>query len=140
MRSPLNWAAIALTILVIALLAALIDGRPAAGQAENHAGLVVRHGDGRITYAYVAFPEETISGIELLERSGISVVTVSFGGLGEGVCSVEEEGCRASECRQRVCQGPGDESPYWRYFRQAAPGDWQALVLGGSSTKVHDGD
>jgi hypothetical protein len=139
MRTPLNRAP-ALIILAISLLAALTWGRPAAGQDLNHAGLVVRHGDGRITYAYVAFPEESINGIELLERSGISVVTVSFGGLGEGVCSVEEEGCPASDCRQRVCQGPGDESPYWRYFRQAAPGDWQALALGGSSTRVRNGD
>jgi hypothetical protein len=140
MRSPLTRAAVALTLLAIALLAAPLTGRLAAGQAVNHAGLVVRHGDGRITYAYIAFQEETISGIELLERSGISVVTVSFGGLGEGVCSLDEEGCPASDCRQRVCQGPGDESPYWRYFRQAAPGDWQALALGASSTTVRDGD
>jgi hypothetical protein len=140
MQTPVKRAAFALTFLAIVMLAALTSGRPAAGQELNHAGLVVRHGDGRLTYAYVAFPEESINGIELLERSGISVVTVSFGGLGEGVCSLEEEGCPASDCRQRVCQGPGDDSPYWRYFRQAEPGDWQALALGVSSTKVRDGD
>jgi hypothetical protein len=140
MRLPVRRAAVALTITAVALLAALLQGRPAAGQDLNHAGLVVRHGDGRITYAVVAFPEESIDGIELLERSEIPVVTVSFGGLGEGVCSVEEEGCPSSDCRQRVCQGPGDESPYWRYFRQAAPGDWRALALGASSTKVRNGD
>lgn len=126
--------------LAIALLAALLMGRPVAGQELHHAGIIVRHGDGRLTYAYVAFPEDSISGLELLKRSGIPLVTVSFGGLGEGVCSLESEGCPASECRQRVCQGPGDESPYWRYFRQKAPGDWVALALGVSSTKVHDGD
>jgi hypothetical protein len=140
MRSPLKRAAIALTLLTIVLLVASVTGRPVAGQELNHAGLVVRHGDGRITYAVVAFSEESISGIELIKRSGISVVTVSFGGLGEGVCSLESEGCPASECRQRVCQGPGGESPYWRYFRQAAPGNWQALALGASATKVRDGD
>ena len=140
MRTPVKRIAIALAFFVIALLAALTVGRPAAGQELNHAGIVVRHGDGPITYAYVAFPEESINGIELLKRSGISVVTVSFGGLGEGVCSLDEEGCPASDCRQRVCQGPGDESPYWRYFRQATPGDWRALALGASSTKVRDGD
>jgi hypothetical protein len=140
MRSPLKRAAVALTLLTIVLLAASVTARPAAGQELNHAGLVVRHGDGRITYAVVAFPEVSISGIELLERSGIPVVTVSFGGLGDGVCSLESEGCPASECRQRVCQGPGDDSPYWRYFRQAIPGDWQVLALGASATKIRDGD
>jgi hypothetical protein len=140
MRSPMKRAFTSRIWLALALLAALFLGRSAAGQELHHAGLIVRHGDGRITYAYVAFPEESISGIELLKRSGIPLVTVSFGGLGEGVCSLENEGCPASDCRQRVCQGPGDDSPYWRYFRQSAPGDWQALALGVSSTKVRDGD
>jgi hypothetical protein len=112
------------------------------GQAEelHHAGLVVRHGDGRLTYAYVAFTEDEISGTELLKRTGIPVVTVSFGGLGEGICEIEREGCPASDCRKRVCQGRGDESPFWQYFRQTSPGNWQPLVLGASSTKVRDGD
>ncbi|MFL5760104.1 MAG: hypothetical protein ACJ789_10215 [Thermomicrobiales bacterium] len=138
MRSPAYLAA--RICLAIALLVALFVGRPAAGQELHHAGLIVRHGDGRITYAYIAFPEETINGIELLKRSGIPLVTVSFGGLGEGVCSLDSEGCPASDCRQRVCQGPSDASPYWRYFRQSTAGDWQALALGASSTNVHDGD
>ncbi len=113
---------VAQIFLSVALLAALFVGRPVAAEETHHAGLIVRHGDGRLTYAYIAFPEETISGLELLKRSGIPMVTVSFGGLGEGVCSLESEGCPASDCRQRVCQGPGDESPYWRYFREESPG------------------
>src|SRR5262245_6368914 len=125
MRTPVNRVVPALIAISAVLLVALSQGRPAAGEDLNHAGLLVRHSDGRITYAVVSFPEESINGIELLERSGLAVVTVSFGGLGDGVCSIEEEGCPAAECRQRVCQGPGDESPYWRYFRQSEPGDWK---------------
>ncbi len=106
----------------------------------HHAGLVVRHGDGRVTYAYVPFEEDAISGIDLLKRSGISHVTISFGGLGEGVCSLEGEGCPAAECRRSVCQGPGANAPFWQYFRQSAPGEWRPLTLGASSTKVRDGD
>ncbi len=106
----------------------------------HHAGLVVRHGDGRLTYAYVPFEEETMSGIDLLKRSGIPQVTISFGGLGEGVCSLEGEGCPAAECRRTVCQGPGANAPFWQYFRQNAPGDWRPLTLGASSAKVRDGD
>ena len=123
------------------LLAGSFGATPVAGdEGLHHAGVVVRHGDGRLTYAYVAFPEETINGIELLRRSGIPLVTVSFGGLGEGVCSLEGEGCGAGECRRRVCQGPRPDDPYWRYFRQEAPGQWRALVLGASATEVRDGD
>ncbi len=115
---------------------------PSAGHAEelHHAGLVVRHGDGRLTYAYISFTEDEISGTELLKRTGIPVVTVSFGGLGEGVCEIEREGCPAADCRKRVCQGSGNDAPFWQYFRQSTPGNWQPLVLGASSTKVRDGD
>jgi hypothetical protein len=67
-------------------------------------------------------------------------VTIPFGGLGEGVCSLEGEGCPASECRRRVCQGSGRDDPYWRYFRQQTPGDWRPLLLGASATAVRDGD
>jgi hypothetical protein len=126
--------------LVAAVFLALLIGPPAAGQELHHAGLVVRHGDGRTLYAYIAFPEAAISGVELLRRSGISLVTVGFGGLGEGVCTIDGEGCPASDCRKRVCQGSGEDAPYWQYFRQRSPGEWVALSLGASATKVRDGD
>ena len=100
----------------------------------------MRHGDGGITYALVAFPEDEISGMELLRRSGISLITVNFGGLGEAVCTLEGEGCGVGECRKRVCQTGDPNSPFWQYFRQSSPGEWYALPLGVSSSKVHDGD
>ena len=131
---------LAVVAWLIALVAALGGTSASAHDGLHHAGVVVRHGDGRLTYAYVAFPEESISGIELLRRTGIPLVTTSFGGLGEGVCSLEGEGCSAGECRRRVCQGPRPDDPYWQYFRQEAPGQWRWLVLGASATKVHDGD
>lgn len=112
----------------------------AQGASLSFAGLVVRHAEGELAYAYVGFVEDEINGVELLKRSGLDIVTVTFGGLGEGVCSIDEHGCPATECRQRVCQGPTDESPFWQYFRQATPGDWRPLALGGSQTKVRDGD
>lgn len=93
-----------------------------------------------MTYAYVPFREETISGMDLLKRSGIPQTTISFGGLGEGVCSLEGEGCPAASCRRTVCQGPGANAPFWQYFRQTAPGDWRPLALGASATKVRAGD
>jgi hypothetical protein len=122
------------------LLIAVLPVASAGGEEYHHAGLVVRHGDGRLVYAYVAFPEDSISGVKLLHRSGISLVTVQFGGLGEGVCTLDGEGCPAGDCRKRVCQGGGANDPYWQYFRQTTPGAWTPLALGASSTKVHDSD
>ena len=132
-----------LTLAFFAVLAVGARGPVAAQESPagyHRAGVIVRHGDGRLTYALVPFAEEEISGIELLERSTIPLVTVGFGALGEGVCAIEGEGCPAAECRRRVCQGFGADAPYWRVFRQAAPGDWRGLGLGPSATRVRDGD
>lgn len=131
--------------LLVGLLAVLAVGLAgmgavAAGEPLHHAGVVVRHGDGRLTYAYVAFPEQTISGIQLLQRTGIPLVTIPFGGLGDAVCEIADEGCPASVCGRRLCQGAGADSPFWQYFRQVSPGEWQPLALGASATNVRDGD
>lgn len=132
-----------LALLFLILLAMMGTGgaqaaTPISGDNLHHAGLVVRHGDGRLTYAYVAFQEDEISGLQLLERTGIEQVTLPFGGLGAAVCSLEGEGCPAGECRRNVCQS-GQDAPYWRYFRQTEPGMWQPAPLGASSARVTDG-
>lgn len=124
----------------MAATGATAGGQPGGDAEPHHAGLVVRHGDGRTTYAYVPFAENEISGIDLLRRSGIPQVTIPFGGLGEGVCSLEGEGCGLAECRRRVCQGSRPDDPYWRYLRQERPGVWRPLALGASATVVRDGD
>jgi hypothetical protein len=109
-----------------------------AQETPEYAGIVVRPGDGTVTYAYVPL-DETVSGIELLRRSGVSLVTVGFGGLGEGVCQIEETGCEVGPCRTRMCQTGDRDSPYWRYFQSDENGKWVASPLGGSGTKVAPG-
>jgi hypothetical protein len=129
------------TLLVLLFVfAGGVGAAQSSDDSLNHAGLVIRHGDGRLTYAFVAFDEEEIGGIELLRRSGIEQVTIPFGGLGEGVCQIDGEGCSASECRRRLCQAPGQDSPYWRYFGLDESGVWVPYVLGPSSATVRDGD
>jgi len=135
-RASLPWV----LLVGLALLGSGWWGSAEAAATLHHAGLVVRHGDGRLTYGYVSFPEEEITGIELLHRSEIEQVTIPFGGLGEGVCSLEQEGCPVGPCRRRLCQDGGDDAPYWQYFRQDRSGTWRWLTLGASATKVHDGD
>src|SRR5215207_6023946 len=77
--------------LLIVLLIFLVSLVPAAAERPNGAGLVVRHGDGTLLYVYVQFEEETISGIELLYRSGLELTVAPFGGLGEAVCRLNGE-------------------------------------------------
>jgi hypothetical protein len=142
----LPWHIIRLWLLIS--LAALLAGvllapRPTLADEElHHAGLVVRDAEGRMTYAWVPFAEEAIDGIDLLRRSGIPVVTVGFGALGDGVCSIGGQGCGVAECRRTVCQGSAADAPYWQYFEQD-PGDpavWTWQPLGASSSRVEDGD
>ena len=123
----------------VALVAAVGSGPAAAHEGPHRAGLVVRHGDGRLTYAYVVFPEEELRGIELLRRSGLPLVTVGFGGLGEAVCALEGEGCSVGECRKNLCQSAPD-APYWQPCSQAAPGEWRVWRLGASAAKIGDGE
>lgn len=131
---------IAVVLAVVALLLGGATGYGQDGEGLNHAGLVIRDQAGALTYAYVAFSEPAISGLELLERSGVPVVTVGFGGLGEGVCAIGNQGCSIAECQRRLCQGPRADDPFWQAFRQHAAGEWQPHLLGASSAVVEDGD
>jgi hypothetical protein len=133
--------AIRLAGVILLLIGQLLGPVTATAGELNHAGLVIRHGDGRIVYAYIAFAEEEISGFDLLERSGLSLVSTGFGALGQGVCTLDGEGCGGGDCRVRLCQKSGENSPFWKYFRQAEDGSgWQAQLRGASGSKVRDGD
>lgn len=122
------------------LVAGPLAARPALAQERaDYAGIVIRPGDGTVTYAYVPL-DESVSGIELLRRSGVSLLTVGFGGLGEGVCRIEETGCDIGPCRTRMCQTGDRNSPYWRYFQMNDSGEWVASPLGGSATKIEPGE
>ncbi len=134
-----------LLLLSLATLLAALLLRPAPTQADDalhHAGLVVRDAEGRMTYAWVPFTEDEIDGIALLKRSGIPAVTVGFGALGEGVCSIGGQGCDVAQCRRNVCQAPAIDAPYWQFFQQDPddPTAWEWQMLGAGSTRVRDGD
>jgi hypothetical protein len=134
------WVLISLAALLAGVL--LAPGPTLAEEELHHAGLVVRDAEGRMTYAWVPFAEEEIDGIDLLRRSGIPVVTVGFGALGDGVCSIAGQGCGVAECRRTVCQGSAADAPYWQYFAQdpVDPAVWTWQPLGASSSRVEDGD
>ena len=127
-----------IAILIGLLLVTPVPASAADGATPvNRAGLVVQHGDGSLTYAVVAFSEPSISGMDLLGRSGLDYLSVPFGGLGEGVCQIEREGCDVATCRRTVCQTTRS-LPYWQYLQQGSSG-WHAAALGASGSKVTDG-
>jgi hypothetical protein len=106
-----------------------------ARAALNGAGLLVRHGDGRLVVAYVEFAEPRISGVELLRRAGLTAVLAPQG-YGEAVCAINGEGCRADNC---FCRSYGNPSFYWRYY-QPRDGRWVYAALGPSNRMLGDGD
>ena len=112
-----------------------------ANEADVHAaGVIVDYGDGTVSYAWIPFTEDKLSGLDLLRKSGLPLLTIGFGGLGDGVCKIETTGCDVSACRKRLCQTADRTSPYWQYLQRGSDGLWKTQALGGSGSTVHNGD
>lgn len=128
-----------LTLALIVLFSVqLYVANPLAADESSMAGLVVDYGNGTLTYAVVPLPEDEMSGMDLLRRSGLSLVSIEFGGLGDGVCSIEEHGCGVGDCR-RLCQTSDPNSPFWHYYVLSNEGEWEFQPRGASSSKVVPG-
>jgi len=121
-----------------AALALTACGTAPAG--SHRAGLVVVHGDGSVQTACVDFSQAEISGLELLDQSGLDYQLDASNPMGALVCKVGSEGCDfpAQDC---LCQcSLGQTCRYWGYFNRQAGADWVYAVSGPSSQKVRDGD
>jgi hypothetical protein len=130
-------AGLALWTLVIAIGAAIVASGETAGQGMNRAGLMIEFPDGRTETRCIEFSEETITGAELLRRSGLPVVFSGFGGLGSGVCRIDDVGCAdPNDC---FCQCRGASCAYWSYWT-VRDGEWRYQNVGASDRTVRDGD
>ena len=114
-----------------ALAAAFLSIRPAHA-ALHHAALVVEHSSGRVITRCVGFVEDQISGLQLIQRSGVEYQAQTFGSMGSAICQLDNEPSPVPS----DCFGSG---PYWQYSRRQAAG-WQPSAVGASSSRVHDGD
>ena len=101
----------------------------ALSQGQNLAGLVVDYDDGRIDTACVAFPEAQISGLALLDRSGIPY---EYGG--GFVTKIGDVGCPVAD--------PWCAAPYYWSYWQWDPGasTWQFAATGPAGSVVTDGE
>jgi hypothetical protein len=116
---------------------ALASTNVATGAARNRAGVVVRHSDRHVERMCVAFGEETISGIELLERSDVPFLTEGSA-LGSAICRIGATGCRpgqkdAEDC---FCEYP----TFWGYWTRAPDREWAFSDVGAAGREVRDGD
>lgn len=104
-----------------------------ASQPSHRAGLVIRFGDGSYITRCIPFAEDSISGLELLMRSGLDVVM-----WGGAVCRIEQYGCEypAEPC---FCQCMGGKCLYWSYWHWH-DGRWIYSQVGSADYRVRDGD
>jgi hypothetical protein len=130
-------------MLAFALLALVVSGTGAAtsaraGQAENRAGLVLQFpGEDVRTYC-LAFEGDSISGLDLLLKSGLDLKVEAYGAMGAQVCKIDATGCDypGEAC---ACQSYGPDGVYWSYHH-LREGTWRTSIVGASSYIVRPGD
>ncbi len=119
------------------LLFVLLTGSPVLAQGgENQAGLVIVQSDGRVVTRCVSFSDPQISGLALLERSGLSFSS-DAGPVGARICSINGDGCPTSDC---WCQCKGLPCAYWNYYARNADGSWAYAGIGAAIRQLGNGD
>lgn len=110
-----------------------VTGTPdATGGGTNRAGVVVRSRDGGLDEYCVAFGEETITGVDLLERSGADA-EMQTSKLGTSVCRIDGTGCASGDC---FCDYP----TFWGYWTfDDAKKEWTFAQAGAMERVVRDG-
>lgn len=127
-------------ILLFFILAASII-LPSPGQAQepaHQAGVVIQYPDGQYETACIEFSEDEITGVNLLERSGLTINFGSAGGLGTSVCKIGQIGCNTPD-EHCFCQCKGSPCTYWNYWH-IQDGAWKYSPLGAGSHLLSDGD
>jgi hypothetical protein len=129
-------AAAAAVLAAAGALASLAPGSPlvssCAGAGSGHAALVVEHGDGSVLTRCVAFGTATVTGEQLLNKSGVAWSGQTFGSYGAAVCAMDAEPAHYTTC-------PGQDY-YWAVFVSRGRGAWQLSSIGISSLTLGDGD
>jgi hypothetical protein len=120
-------------IVLLMLVVTQPDLATTHAQQSNRAGLVVRFGDGSLITRCVEFNESTISGYDLLTRSGLNIIAAFDSGQGAAICSIENTGCPVESCL--TCDMPN----YWSYWH-LVDGVWVYSQAGSSGHSVGDGD
>jgi hypothetical protein len=100
--------------------------------SSHQAGLAVFYGDGSVFTACVSFTESSISGLELLQRTGLSVETATNPNQGTAVCKIGDVGNSSSNCF-------GSMPNYWSYFQWGENG-WEYSTQGADQIQVVDGN
>ena len=128
--NPIHGVLIVLLLLTAGWSAGLNHADAEPGTIHR-VGLVADPGDGTLLTRCVAFEEEEISGLAVLERSGLDLETDQG-----SVCAIGGAGCPSSNC---WCQCQGTPCIYWTYWHWIDE-SWQYSQVGAASYLVHDGE
>lgn len=131
MKSPWFLLLLCLTGLIVILMA--VD--PSWAGNENQVAMVVDFGNGQIAAKCVSFQEDSITGYEALQRSGLPV-EIDFQTGGAAICRIDGQGCPSDDCFC-ACRG-GGECKYWSYWH-FVNGTWSYSVAGSGIYKLQDG-
>jgi hypothetical protein len=121
--------------LVVAVVTIWLTSASAQVQPRR-AGLVAHFPDGSNLVKCVQFAEDSLTGEELLLRSGWNVLIDASYGLGGSVCSINGSGCPADDCFCH-CRG-GGSCEYWAYWHLQG-NEWEYSQTGGGAYTVADG-
>ncbi|MBN2148680.1 MAG: terpene cyclase/mutase family protein [Anaerolineales bacterium] len=105
---------------------------PPAEEALNHAGLVVQFADGSAYLACIPFTASSLTGLELLQQSNLTIESVVDPSLGTAVCKINDTGCDPEAC---FCDMPN----YWAYWR-LVDGEWGYATTGAGQNPVQAGE
>jgi hypothetical protein len=130
-----------LTILAISAAWAAPVTRVLAEDTQR-VGLVIKFSDGSVFTDCVDYTGPDMTGEDVLDQSGLSLVKdFSYGGLGAAICKIEEDGCNypSQNC---FCQCAGSESCiYWAYYHlDQGKNKWVYSGMGASGHTVQAGD
>jgi hypothetical protein len=125
-------------IAALAILALLVPASSGQAQQQHHASLVLQFVDGHVQTYCIAFTEQSISGLDMLLKTGLPVQVQSYGGAGTEICKIGEDGCNYPE-QLCACQSYGPGGKYWSYHHLKS-GKWQSSGTAADHYSVHDGD
>ncbi len=124
-----------LALLAMLFVVFWITSNDLHAQDKNRAAIVISYDDQQIETACVEFEEPQISGLDLVQQSGLEL-EIEAQGLGALVCSINDAGCPASDC---LCQcRSGGECIYWSYWHQLKDG-WRYAEAGANGYLVEPG-
>ncbi len=136
-----DWSGVKILLAALVILVALTGGTGPAQptRAAGAVGIVVRHGDGRILYAYVPLASDHLTGAEALQKSGLTLNVAVGSAYGAAVCAIDGEGCESPK-ENCFCKSYGSPSFYWHYYTRGPDGAWRNASIGAGNRVLHDGD